>query len=193
MRHLLTAFVVVIVAAFVINPNIASAHANAATGTYTVRPGDTLSKIAAAQHLGSWQTLYNANRDRIRNPNLIYVGQVLVLPGNSVAAPPAPAPPAPVPVPPAPAPAPGNITTIITNAAVRYGQSPSAMIAVAQCESSFNPNAVNPSSGASGLFQFLPSTWRTTPYANSNIFDPYASANAAGWMWSVGRRGEWAC
>lgn len=103
--------------------------------------------------------------------------------------------PAPAAATPAPAPASsGNeIIDIITEAANKYGQSPSAMIAVARCESNLNPNAVNRSSGASGLFQFMPGTWRTTPFASYSIFDPWASANAAGWMWSVGRRGEWVC
>lgn len=86
-----------------------------------------------------------------------------------------------------------TIVEIITAAAHRYGQSPAAMIAVARCESALNPRAVNRSSGASGLFQFMPGTWRTTPYAAQNIFDPVANANAAAWMWSVGRRGEWVC
>lgn len=87
----------------------------------------------------------------------------------------------------------GSIVDIIYAAAARYGQSGDAMLRVARCESSLNPGAVNASSGASGLFQFMPGTWRTTPYAGSSIFDPWASANAAAWMWSVGRRGEWAC
>jgi len=87
----------------------------------------------------------------------------------------------------------GSVTDIITAAANRYGQSPSAMLAVAKCESHLDPNAVNSRSGASGLFQFLPGTWKTTPYASYSIFDPWANANAAGWMWSVGRRGEWVC
>ncbi len=100
---------------------------------------------------------------------------------------PAPAPAA------APASSGNSIVDIITTAANRYGQSPSAMLAVARCESNLDPNAVNRSSNASGLFQFLPGTWRTTPYAPSSIFDPYANANAAAWMWSVGRRGEWVC
>jgi soluble lytic murein transglycosylase-like protein len=67
------------------------------------------------------------------------------------------------------------------------------MIAIARCESGLNPQAYNRSSGASGLFQFLPGTWRTTPFASYSIFDPWASANAAAWMWSQGRRGEWVC
>lgn len=98
-----------------------------------------------------------------------------------------------VPAPAAPARSGDAIVDLITDAANRYGQSPSAMLAVARCESGLNPNAVNRSSGASGLFQFLPGTWRTTPYASSSIFDPWANANAAAWMWSVGRRGEWVC
>jgi len=35
--------------------------------------------------------------------------------------------------------------------------------------------------------------WATTPWAGDNIYDPVANANAAAWMWSVGRRGEWVC
>jgi LysM repeat protein len=186
MRRLVVLFVLAIIASFVIHPNVASAHNNAAPRAYTVQPGDTLSRIAAKYGLSSWQTLYAANQDRVGNPNFIRVGQVLVIPDYAA--------PTPVAKVPQPAPVTGNnIPAIITAAAQRYGQSPAAMIAVAQCESSLNPNAYNGEYGASGLFQFLPSTWATTPYANANIFDPYASANAAAWMWSVGRRGEWVC
>lgn len=64
---------------------------------------------------------------------------------------------------------------------------------VAACESGFNPHAVNGASGAGGLFQFLPSTWRTTPYGNASIFDPMAQAQAARWMYDRGRAGEWVC
>jgi soluble lytic murein transglycosylase-like protein len=170
------------------------------SATYTVKRGDTLTKIARRYGLSSWRVLFAVNRDRIRNPNRIRVGQVLRLPQGLLrvkqvkAAPQArvvalraPAPAA------APAPASNTIVGIITAAAQRYGQSPAAMIRVAKCESGLNPRAVNRSSGASGLFQFLPSTWRTTPYASSSIFDATANANAAAWMWSVGRRGEWVC
>ncbi|MFN8516248.1 MAG: SH3 domain-containing protein [Thermomicrobiales bacterium] len=88
----------------------------------------------------------------------------------------------------------GNpIIDIITEAALKYGQNPQAMLAVARCESGLNPNAYNARYGASGLFQFLPGTWRTTPFASYSIFDAWANANAAAWMWSVGRRGEWSC
>lgn len=101
--------------------------------------------------------------------------------------------PAPAAAPAAPASSGNPIIDIITEAAIKYGQNPQAMIAVARCESGLNPNAYNARSGASGLFQFLPGTWRTTPFASHSIFDAWASANAAAWMWSVGRRGEWVC
>ena len=109
---------------------------------------------------------------------------------------------APAPAAPAPTPAPdtGNaggsadsdIIATIYAAADRYGQPRADMLRVARCESLLDPNAVNPA-GSYGLFQFIPSTWASTPYAAYDIFDPWANANAAGWMWSEGRRGEWTC
>ncbi|MGC4191739.1 MAG: SH3 domain-containing protein [Thermomicrobiales bacterium] len=86
-----------------------------------------------------------------------------------------------------------EIIQIIYDAADRYGQPREDMLRVATCESGLDPSAVNASSGASGLFQFMPSTFASTPYADQDIFDAWASANAAGWMWSVGRRNEWEC
>ena len=44
-----------------------------------------------------------------------------------------------------------------------------------------------------GLFQFIPSTWRRTPFASFSPYNPLAAALAAGWMHSHGRGGEWAC
>ena len=58
----------------------APAPASAAVRTYTVRSGDTLSKIAQAQGVaGGWQALWAANRDTVSNPNVILVGQQLTL------------------------------------------------------------------------------------------------------------------
>ena len=49
--------------------------------TYTVASGDTLSKIAQAHQVsGGWQSIYQANTDKIADPTLIYPGQVIVLP-----------------------------------------------------------------------------------------------------------------
>jgi LysM repeat protein len=50
--------------------------------TYTVKSGDCLWKIAK-QFYGNgaeYMKIYNANTDKIKNPNLIYVGQVLTIP-----------------------------------------------------------------------------------------------------------------
>ncbi len=48
---------------------------------YVVRSGDTLSKIAARYNIrGGWQAVHRANKSRIANPNVIRVGQRLVLP-----------------------------------------------------------------------------------------------------------------
>lgn len=50
--------------------------------TYTVKAGDTLSKIAK-EHLGdanAYLKIFEANRDKLSNPDLIKPGQVLKLP-----------------------------------------------------------------------------------------------------------------
>ena len=53
--------------------------------TYTVKSGDSLSKIA--KHLygdpEKWHAIFDANRDKIKNPDLIHPGQVLTLPPNA--------------------------------------------------------------------------------------------------------------
>ena len=64
---------------------------------------------------------------------------------------------------------------------------------VAYCESRYHPNSVNTDSGASGLFQFLPSTWSGTPYASQSPFDPRANAFAAAWLYSHYGPGRWVC
>jgi nucleoid-associated protein YgaU len=50
--------------------------------TYTVEPGDSLWKIAqrAYGHGNQWQKIYEANKDRIKNPDKIDPGQTLVIP-----------------------------------------------------------------------------------------------------------------
>jgi hypothetical protein len=86
-----------------------------------------------------------------------------------------------------------QILGYIGKASKRYNQSRSAMERVARCESNLDPCAVNREGPYYGLYQFLKSTWKTTPYGNENIYDPEAQALAAGWMWSEGRKNEWAC
>lgn len=91
-------------------------------------------------------------------------------------------------------PPPAYIAQIITDAFSPLG--PAAVqwaMNIAYCESRYHPNSVNTSSGASGLFQFLPSTWGGTPWANQSPFDPVANAQAAAWLYSRYGSGRWAC
>ena len=64
---------------------------------------------------------------------------------------------------------------------------------VAWCESRYHPNSVNSDSGASGLFQFLPSTWSGTPYASQSPFDPRTNSFAAAWLYARYGPGRWVC
>ncbi len=47
--------------------------------TYTVKSGDTLSKIGQ-QHGVSWQKIFEANKDKLDDPDEIQVGQELTIP-----------------------------------------------------------------------------------------------------------------
>lgn len=49
--------------------------------TYTVQSGDTLSKIGS-EHGVSWQKIFEANRDKLDDPDKIYPGQELSIPGE---------------------------------------------------------------------------------------------------------------
>src|SRR5690606_12904670 len=59
-------------------------------------------------------------------------------------------------------------------------------LAVLGCESNGDPNAYNPYSGASGLFQFLPATWATVSpsagFSESSVFDAEANLGTAAWL-----------
>ena len=65
---------------------VQTSSAGATAGrTYTVVSGDSLSKIAK-HHYGDankWHAIYEANRDKIKNPDLIHPGQVLTMPDIS--------------------------------------------------------------------------------------------------------------
>lgn len=58
-------------------PNVADVEK-----TYTVVSGDTLSKIAKREYgdASKWHRIYEANKDTIKNPDLIYPGQTFKIP-----------------------------------------------------------------------------------------------------------------
>ncbi len=60
----------------------AAAGSGSSSRTYTVQSGDTLSKIAK-QYYGNandYNKIFEANRDKLSDPNKIQVGQELVIP-----------------------------------------------------------------------------------------------------------------
>ncbi len=62
-----------------------STSASAAQTTYTVKPGDTLSKIAK-EKLGdasAYMEIFNANKDQLSDPDKIKPGQVLTIPQHA--------------------------------------------------------------------------------------------------------------
>jgi hypothetical protein len=144
---------------------------------YIIRPGDTLSAIAKREYHNKshWPLIWRHNRSRIHNPNSIIAGKAIRIPPDgkvsarltnmayeAISPPPPPPPPAPVasapvyaPAPAGPAPQAPPATTGSYSAA-----SGSFQQCVIQRESGGNPGAVNPSSGAGGLYGFLPSTWQ---------------------------------
>lgn len=165
---------------------------------YRVRAGDSLSKIArrAWGHASWWPRLWHRNRHRIINPNVIRAGMVLTLPRGK---PPVPwvaraalraIPRAPV----------HHVVLSVVHRSrhhhhARYHAAPAQpahysggsgfQACVIARESGGNPRAVNPSSGAGGLYQFLPSTWASLGYASAYPGGaqtaPVSVQNAAFW------------
>lgn len=70
----------------------------------------------------------------------------------------------------------------IRRAAIHYRVDETRMRFIAWRESRYQAGAVNSSSGAAGLFQFLASTWANTPYRHQSPLLAKWNALAAGWM-----------
>jgi nucleoid-associated protein YgaU len=63
----------------ILNINTGGDAAGGGANTYTVEAGDSLSKIGAKYGI-SWKAIYDANRDIIKDPDLIHPGQELKIP-----------------------------------------------------------------------------------------------------------------
>ena len=68
---------------------------------------------------------------------------------------------------------------------------------IIECESHGDPEAKNPNSSASGLFQHLGSLWgeRTTAagWEGADIFEPFANIAMAAWLFETGGPSHWVC
>jgi hypothetical protein len=135
----------------------------------------------------------------VNGPSLAYAGVVPWIPTPTPTATPTPRPtPTPIYMPPAGS-NPGQQAVISAIVAV-FGSYSQGALAIAKCESGYDPNAWNSypilNSHASGVFQVLyPSTWNTTSYAGSSPFNADANIHAAyqifsrdGYSWR-----EWQC
>jgi resuscitation-promoting factor RpfC len=179
-----------------------SLHPGAAKhpGDYVVQSGDTLSSISQHQYgtAADWPALWWINRGTVRDPDVIRAGQRLQLSGRPAvtsamisaamaASPHVAAAPAPDPAPASvsesaseSAPVAQPATEAPAPAAASYSGAPgSFQSCVIQAESGGNASAVNPSSGAGGLYQFLPSTWQALGFSGLPQDASVAEQNAA--------------
>jgi hypothetical protein len=80
-------------------------------------------------------------------------------------------------------------------AVAAFGADASDMRTICGCESGCGRQKYAESgTGAAGSFQFLPSTWRHTPFAGFDVFDPVANSLAAAWLHAKdGSWREWSC
>jgi LysM repeat protein len=126
---------------------------------YTVRRGDTLTKIAQRAKLASWRPIWDLNK-KIQHPNLIYPGQQLVIParGEKLQHRPLPALAITrvVSVERSSAPSSTARRSTVTRSASVGG---SVWDRLAQCESGGNWS-INTGNGYSGGLQFAPGTWQ---------------------------------
>ncbi|WP_018763539.1 lytic transglycosylase domain-containing protein [Arthrobacter sp. 135MFCol5.1] len=177
-----------------------------ASGSYTIKAGDTLSAIAS-RHGVKLSDLLSANQ--LSMTTVIYPGSKLVIPGGAGQAGPQPAPAAPQPAPaplvpstflgfsyPAavvssanenkallnasPVPSRDEMKNIVADTARRMGVDTSLALAFAYQESGFNQRAVSPAN-AIGTMQVIPSSgqWASDLVGRKlNLLDPYDNATA---------------
>jgi nucleoid-associated protein YgaU len=65
-----------------VDPSLQKQTAGSAGKTYTVKPGDTLSKISKEFYgsANNYMKIFDANRDKLNDPDKIQVGQELKIP-----------------------------------------------------------------------------------------------------------------
>jgi LysM repeat protein len=162
------------------------AAAHQAPRTITVKDGDTLSSLAKSAYgsAADWPALWWTNRHSVPNPSALRVGQKLQLSSwhpvhawltaaamkaDGEGAPAAHADPASTSVP----------TYTTATPVSYYSGSGGFQACVIRAESNGNASAVNPYSGAGGLYGFLPSTWQALGYSGLPEDASVAEQNAA--------------
>ncbi len=84
---------------------------------------------------------------------------------------------------------------VIRDAAIAAGVNADQLVRIGKCESGLRADALNPTSGAAGLFQHIDTTWvansRRYGWAGASPFNPEASANVAAAMVAHGNIGAW--
>jgi len=181
----------IVMAGLAAGPALASTHA--------VQPGDTLSGIAASAGV-SLHKVEKANRS-IKNPNLIYVGQVVHVPDGHKG--PLPATPAYYQAPAAQAPAVSSTPSASSDTSAESGTSsvssgtPSESSGTSSVSSStpaasttgtsssfqqcvaWRESGNNPTASSSGLYGILPSTWASLGYSGTAGSASVAQQNQA--------------
>jgi LysM repeat protein len=155
-------------------PAASSGGAPHVQGAYTVRPGDTLSALAAGAGVSMSDM---AAMNGLDPDGVLVAGTVIKLPGGAPA-PARAAEPAPAPVVPAANPAPTAArlgAADVQAVAAQYGVSPSLAAAIAWQESGFN-NAMVSAANARGVMQVMPGTW---DYVQQNLAQRQLDPNSA--------------
>jgi hypothetical protein len=149
-------------------------------------------RLAALERQAEAQAAQSASRWATPAPAMSSSGTLRPTIAPHAAAAPAPAP--------APAAASGGcasaacVPALIQQAFAPYGQTGIDWgLRVAKCESGYNPTAYNPVGPYYGVFQFLMSTFKATPYGGQNIYDASANVNAAAWKYGQGGASAWGC
>ena len=90
-----------------------------------------------------------------------------------------------------------SVPELIDQAAAAYHVPAARMRRIGWCESNFLPGAVNPRTGAAGVFQWLPRSWAWASvqagFGGASVFDPYANIYTAAWAMSRNLWGWWVC
>lgn len=147
----------------------------APTTTYTVQSGDTLCSIAAKYYGDEdWTKVWEANLKTVPRPDLIYPGQVLVIPHANHA--PGTGTDAVSAAQVTQAPETGSPESVLQKVAAQFGWTGSEWIALQQLEaledSSYSTSIANPSSDALGMAQAL---GHATPGSAGSLGDEYGA------------------